>query len=155
MKEIRGMVVVCAMMVLAGGCASRPAEQVSATGTGGANGTVVAGGDSTPSHSGKLFTAMAPRDAAVAAAKALNEKFGLQIGSAGNWYPEFGEQYVLGDHFSASAEAKTASGGTIQMAFEWIKEGETEVTLTSDLPDAQYEASLAVIRSAIGGADYK
>ncbi len=98
---------------------------------------------------------MGPRDAADAAAKALNQKFGLQIESNGNWYSDFNEQNVLGDHFSASTQAKTSSGGTIQMAFEWIKEGETEVTLTSDLPDAQYEAAVGVIRSAIMGADYK
>jgi hypothetical protein len=155
MKGIRGMVLVGVILLLGGGCTSRPAEQASVTVAGGANGSLFPSADSAPSHSGKLFTAMAPRDAALAAARTLNEKFGLEVGSDGHFSSGFNDQNFGGDHFSANAQAQSASGKTILMEFEWIKEGETEVTLTSNLPDAQYEAVVAVIRSAIMGADYK
>jgi hypothetical protein len=155
MKKIRGMVLVGMILLLGGGCTSRPAEQVSVAGTGGANGSLFGNADSRPSHQDTLYTAMLPRDAAVAAAGALFNKFGMQVGSGGSYFQGFIEQSFEGDHFSANAMAKTSAGGSIQINGEWIKDGETKVGLTSDLPDAQYEAVVAVIRSAIGATDKK
>ena len=155
MREIREVVLVGVILLLGSGCVKQlPAEQANVTGAGGANGSLFPSADSRPNHQDTLYTAMLPRDAAVAAAKgALFNKFGLEVGSGGSYSGGFIEQNFGGDHFSANAQAKTSAGGSIQINCEWIKDGETKVGLTSDLPDAQYDAVVAVIRSAIGATD--
>jgi hypothetical protein len=103
-----------------------------------------------PQEQKQLTTALKPREAALAAEAAVNEKYGLAVGNGGGSYQNHADdQAVAGDGFSAHGNAYCASGKSITIGCEWVADGKTEVTLTSDLPPAQYAAVEQVIRAAL------
>jgi hypothetical protein len=106
-----------------------------------------------PDQHEQFVTTLNPRAAALAAEKAVQEKYGLQVGpDDSSRSSQASDETVSGDGFSAHGVATAASGKTITVECEWVADGKTNVTLTSDLPPAQYAAVEHVIRAALAPA---
>ena len=95
----------------------------------------------------EFLTTTSPTDAASDSGEAIMKKFGFRSGS-----PNTSTGYVDGDYFSAKAVAESAGGAQIEIDCEWIKDGQTRVVLTSDLPAAQHAVVASEVRRALNAA---
>lgn len=125
------------------GCAARSTPVIRASGG------VSAIERSSPRHSEAFTTALTPLQAAEEAAKAIDARFKLPVGADN---PFDTGRMVRGDYFSASTGARAELGGIFHIGCKWIRDGETQVILYSDWPDAQHDIVAAEVRRALRAA---
>jgi hypothetical protein len=91
---------------------------------------------------------MRPQDAAWAVAKVYNEGFGFQTRNGdGQWWQS--EQVEKHDYFYASVNALTAHGEQIATDLQWKRDGETSVTLKSNLPSSEHALVVQRVKAAL------
>lgn len=98
----------------------------------------------TAAHQDAFVTTLSPIDAADEAAKAIEQRFGLPVRY------DSGSR-ISGDYFLAETGA-IAQTGKLSIRCEWLKDGETRVTLLSDLPADQYKVIADEVRRALTAA---
>ena len=96
------------------------------------------------SNTTRFTVQRAPREAALGIVVAL-ERFGFSF----NTFVQQPEDAVVSDYFSARTNVSTASGKQLSAHCDWLADGETAVTITSDLPAEQHEFVMQKIRQAV------
>jgi hypothetical protein len=104
----------------------------------------------------EIHTTLSPADAADAASKIYAQAFEfVTTDSSGYLHTEInqnGQHYAYvkaSDYFHAQVEAVTAAGHQVSTSCEWVRDGETVVTIQSDLPAAELQRVLERLREVL------